>query len=262
MKLVHSRQHGKLDSQRHDMLAGFIAAKTKHPDTVDDTMVLRYTMTNIISGSDTTSIAMTSILYNILKSPTVLTRLRAELDAANLTYPPDFRTASALPYLNAVIREGLRIHPVIGFSSERIVPPAGLHLPDGRRLPPGAVVAMSAWITHFDTEIYGVDAADFRPERWLRGANEDTHTFEERLAKMNRADLTFSVGPRACLGKHIGRLEIWETVPTLVACFEMDLVESGSGVGFNSAFFVKFAGVDVKIRWREGVDKEALMGTA
>lgn len=60
-----------------------------------------------------------------------------------MKYPVPFSIAQSIPYVDGVIRESWRIVPVTTFWSERIVPESGLELCDGKKIPPGTVVAMS-----------------------------------------------------------------------------------------------------------------------
>ena len=75
------------------------------------------------AGADPTAIVQKAIVYHLIRNPPVLDRLRAELDAASLLFPASYeevRNSSKLPYLEAVIKEGLRIHPTVGVCLERI----------------------------------------------------------------------------------------------------------------------------------------------
>lgn len=95
---------------------------------------------NMLAGSDTTTISLTAILYHVLKNPAVLSKLQHELDEAvkdgRMSSPITFKEAQALSYLQAVIKEGLRVHPATGFTMPRVVPAggavfAGQFLPEG-----------------------------------------------------------------------------------------------------------------------------------
>jgi cytochrome P450 len=84
-------------------------------------------------------------------------------------------------------------------------------------------VAVSGWATHFDKDVYGADALEFRPERWLKGEGEDEDEYAERLRRMNKADLTWGHGDRACMGKNIARCEMYKLMATLYSTFDVSL---------------------------------------
>lgn len=87
---------------------------------------------NLGAGSDTTGIALSAIIYNLYDSPAALAKLRCELtDARNdgrIKGTVTFKEAQALPYFQAVIKEGLRIHPAVGQIMPRVVPEGGAQL--------------------------------------------------------------------------------------------------------------------------------------
>ena len=117
--------------------------------------------------------------------------------------------AKDLPYLQAVIREALRLWPPVTNIFSRDVPAGGdTVVVDGESvfLPSGACIGYSAYAMHQSEKIYGKDAHVFRPERWL----ESDAT---RLAAMVRTnDLTFGHGKFQCLGKVVAQMEIGKTV--------------------------------------------------
>lgn len=97
--------------------------------------------------------------------------------------------ATKLPYLVAVIKEGMRMFPSVGLTLPRVVPEGGITI-DWKTIPAGvsvhlmwpkirqitvyltllqAVVGMSAHMVHFDRRVFGPDADSFVPERWLHG---------------------------------------------------------------------------------------------
>ncbi|KAK3215842.1 hypothetical protein GRF29_8g1230459 [Pseudopithomyces chartarum] len=209
---------GKADFTNH-----FLRAKQEHPTVVTDNEVIAYMIINVLGGGDTTSITIKAIIYHTLKNPAVHRRLVQELRAANLTYPAPFTSLEGLPYLDACIKEGLRIHPVVGHIMERIVPSAGLALTNGVTLPPGTIVGVNPWVVHRRADIYGSDPYEFRPERWLPLGDESPAAYEARLKRMNDADLSFGKGNRVCLGRPLALVEMAKIVASLFGKYDIEL---------------------------------------
>ena len=98
-----------------------------------------------------------------------------------------FSEAQSLPYFQAVVKESLRMHPAVGLLLERFVPSGGVQIGDVF-LPEGVVIGANPWVMARDRGVYGDDANQFRPERWLE-ADEKQLTLMERnfLAVSNQA---------------------------------------------------------------------------
>ncbi|KAL1857884.1 hypothetical protein Plec18170_003108 [Paecilomyces lecythidis] len=180
-------QSGTKSNARRDFLSRFFEAQVDHPKVVNDRQVLSYTITNVNAGSDTTAISLRAILYYTLKNPRVYAKLREELDdstsSGRISSPVTWKESQELPYLDAVIKEALRLHPAVGLLLERIVPEGGLKLPDGPYLPPGTIVGVNPWIIH-RSDIFGKDLDAFIPERWLQGEKESNAEYAARKQKM------------------------------------------------------------------------------
>ncbi|EXJ87870.1 hypothetical protein A1O1_04797 [Capronia coronata CBS 617.96] len=176
----------------------------------------------IWAGSDTTSIALCSIFYYLHKNPSTLAKLLAEIDAAfadgTLKTPVRFNDAIKLPYLHAVVREGMRIHGSLGTGLPRIVPPGGVEI-CGFYFPGGTEVTMNANAVQFDKGVFGEDSESFVPERWIRDG-------ERAAANMERHMLQFGHGKRICIGRHITNTEMYKLLPTVLRDFEFELVGS------------------------------------
>ena len=160
-------------------------------------------------------------MYYILANTSVHAKVRAELNAANVSNPARYDEVKDLPYLAAVIREGRRMHPVIGGILERIVPASGLTLPDGRTIAPGTKVGINAWVSSRNRAIYGDEPDVFRPERWLREQGEAEADYDERLKAMKEADFTFGSGRRVCVGRHLAVMELYKFTATLFSRYDV-----------------------------------------
>ena len=222
-QVMERQQAGPKASGQADMLDGFLEMKKVNPETMNDNAIVGALLVNILAGADTTAIILRAVVYYTLKNPKVYKKLLEELDNANLRTPISYAATNALPYLNAVITESMRIHPGVGLLLERIVPEGGLPLSDGTVIPPGTIVGMNGWVIHQDKQIYGQDAASFNPDRWLRdvASGETEEDFQARLSLMKATDLTFGVGNRICLGKNISILETYKVIATLFLTYDV-----------------------------------------
>ena len=208
-----------------DFLDRFLdAGLTEGPPGYNFPLIMNWTLTNIVAGADTTAIGLRAILYYLLKTPQKKQKLLRELRGARLSYPVSWKESQQLPYLDACIKEAFRLHPAIGFGLERKVPTLGSLVLGDYALPAGTNVSLNAWVLNRQA-IYGDNTDDFIPERWLQGDEEGNEEYKERIAKMNRADLTFGAGSRSCTGKYISLLEIFKAIPTLLLNFDVKLVD-------------------------------------
>lgn len=156
----------------------------------------------VAAGTETTSWALAVITYHLLDKPQLLTKLRKELEGAvaDSTKLPQWTVLEKLPYLGAVVQEGLRLS--YGVSARTAREPTQENLiyrgefnkkPVELVLPKGYAIGMSSAITHHDESVFP-DSHAFVPERWL---DEDN----QRRKELERGLLSFSKGSRACLGK-------------------------------------------------------------
>jgi len=97
-------------------------------------------------------------------------RLQAEIDeyyaAKSLTSPITYAQCLELPFLQAVIKEAGRLHPSIMYQLPRYAPPEGITIAE-HFLPAGTELGVSTLTMNRDPTIFGVDAEEFRPERWM-----------------------------------------------------------------------------------------------
>ena len=132
-----------------------------------------WTFSNVIAGSDSVGTLMRTTMYNLLVYPHTLQKLYEELRSANLSQPfPTYSEVRNLPYLDACVQEGIRMHPPFALPFERIVPKGGITIL-GHYLPEGTAVGGSPYVVNRHKGMFGEDAEFWRPERWLE--KDDLH---------------------------------------------------------------------------------------
>jgi cytochrome P450 len=189
-----------------------------------------------------------SIFYHILKNPQVYARLKEEIDQADaqgkLSESVTLAESNNLPYLVAVTKEGMRIHPSVQLCMPRITPPSGATI-CGEYFPPGVTVGCNPYIINRDRGVFGEDSDVFRPERWLD---------ENRAKEMEKAILTFGYGSRTCVGKNISLMEMQKLVPQLLRYFEFSLVDKDAEWKTTNWWFCKQEGLIVNLQQRKKID--------
>ncbi|KAL8898396.1 MAG: hypothetical protein Q9207_006719 [Kuettlingeria erythrocarpa] len=173
-------------------------------------------LTLISAGYDSTAIAMMLGVFYICSNPAVSQTLETEL---NLEFgqgkPVRSKELRKLQYLNAVVRETLRCsHPFPG-RLPRVVPSEGYELL-GHQLKPGTIIHTSAFLLNRDKAIWGPDADEFKPSRWLI---DDSASLEKHIA-------TFNKGSRQCLGVHLAWSELSLVLATLFNVFKVSIHET------------------------------------
>ncbi|QGA17376.1 hypothetical protein EYB26_005047 [Talaromyces marneffei] len=202
------------DPSRPRFLDRFIEAKSTNGDFVNDGQIISYLMINMIAGADTTAV----------------TPRAEELPVQQpKSSPISFKHAYGLSYLNAVVREVMRLHPSVTMILERYVPQGGLSLPGGGFIQQGYITGMNP-----DTE------------------RETEDEFQQRLTLMNNCDLVFGAGSRVYIGKNLALLEVYKVVGTLISRYDVELVYPDQEWKTHNSFFLGQEGVEVKLsrRWK------------
>lgn len=156
------------DSSR-DFLSQFMEIKASNAD-IPDWYLMAWTSSNMLAGSDTTAIMLRAIIYFLLKNPASLHKIQSELGTARtegrLSPIVTWKESRQLPYLDACVKEAGRLHPAVGLTLERVVPRGGATI-CGEFFREGTIVGMSPWVVHRDRDVFGPDADDWNPDRWL-----------------------------------------------------------------------------------------------
>ncbi|KAJ5197949.1 pisatin demethylase [Penicillium cinerascens] len=247
LKAINSRsslhRDGELDAGEKgggkDMLSRWMDIHHTDPEKLSTRDVIVHLSTNVFAGSDTTAIAIRAVLYLLMRHPAVMTKVQAEIDSAasnqKLSDPVSYRESiTHLPYLGAVLKEAMRLHPSVGLILEREVPKEGMFI-SGKQIPGGTIVGINAWVLHRDGQIFS-DPDSFIPERWIESS-------PEALKEMEKSFFTFGAGSRTCIGKNISLLEMYKIVPQLLREFEIRLHSPEQEWKIRNAWFVQQEGL-------------------
>lgn len=183
---------------------------------LDASLLRAISVSALVAGRDTTSQSFCWFIHALSSSPDVERALRAELLAklpklaADPDWVPSFEDVQDLMYLEACIRETLRLYPAAALNAR--VANRDTVLSDGTFVAEGVNVAWPSYAMGRLPTLWGADALEFKPERWLDtgGKLEIVSPF-----KFN----AFLAGPRMCVGKALAMLELKLLIATTVSRF-------------------------------------------
>ncbi|KAF9235960.1 cytochrome P450 [Melanogaster broomeanus] len=236
-EIEKSSLHGR------DLLTLLVKANmaTDIPDSqrLSDEDVLAQIPTFLVAGHETTSTATTWALYAMALAPDIQTKLREELISVG-TDTLSMEDLMALPYLDAVVRETLRLYSPFPNTAriamkDDVIP---LEQPftdkhgvvhHGIRVREGDLVLIPILAMNTSEELWGDDAHEFRPERW-----DNVPEAVSRIPGMWSHLLTFLGGPRSCIGYRFALVQMKALLFTLVRAFEFELAVPANETGKHS----------------------------
>ncbi|TDL20266.1 cytochrome P450 [Rickenella mellea] len=200
-------------------------------DRLPDSELLAQMSTFMFAGHDTTSSALSRTLHNLALHPEVQAQLRHEIAQSQLFKGCfSYEELNALPYLDAVYRETLRLNPPVNFMAriarrDMILPlgePAiatdGVTKIHALHITKGTSIITAFGAVNRSKTIWGDDAYEWKPERWL------SNTLPvKRVPGVYSSLLTFSAGPRACIGFKFAELEMKCILSMLVSAYTFEL---------------------------------------
>ncbi|MEU1995282.1 cytochrome P450 [Nocardia gamkensis] len=190
-----ARRRGHVAAQPGGVLDVLLAA---HPDAAADDELCEQVRTLLVAGHETTATTLVWALLRLHRAPEALTRLRRELrDAGPEASPAEL---AALPYLDAVCQETLRLHPPVPIVLRRLIEPFALR---GVSLAPGDTVGIAVPLLHSDPEVWP-DPRRFDPGRFT----------ERRYRPFEFAP--FGGGHRRCVGAALADYELRIALATIL----------------------------------------------
>jgi cytochrome P450 len=195
-----------------DLLSMLLAARDEETGTgMSDQEVRDEVMTIFLAGHETTANALAWVWYLLSKYPDTARRLQTELDNVLDGCRPTFADLSELKYTRLVIDEALRLYPPAWMFAREAIDDDEL---DGYRVPAGAKVMISPFITHRHAA-YWENPAGFDPERF---------TSERSADRPRYAYFPFGGGPRRCIGEGFALMEATLVIGMVAQAYRLDLV--------------------------------------
>ncbi len=179
---IRERREATDLADRTDVLSRLMRVGTDEGDALDDTELRDQLVTLLLAGHETTASALSWALYEIGRSPDLLARTQTAVDDGG----PEGDV-----WLDAVLKESMRLHPIIPMVVRTLMKPAtigGVDLPAGATVGPSIIVSHQRSENHPDPEV-------FRPERFL-GQNPPANTW-----------IPFGGGVRRCIGAGFSLME-------------------------------------------------------
>ncbi|KAF3496548.1 hypothetical protein DY000_02053270 [Brassica cretica] len=188
--------------------------KYKHLKPSNDKFIRDTILGVLIAAKDTTSSALSWFFWLLSKNPEAMIKIRQEINNKMPKFDP--ADLDKLVYLDGAVCETLRLYPSVPFNHKSPAKPDVL--PTGHRVDDNWKIVISIYALGRMKSVWGDDAEDFRPERWISDngmlRHEPSHKF-----------LAFSAGPRSCLGKKLTFLQIKTVAVKIIQKYEIEVVE-------------------------------------
>ncbi|KAJ7753349.1 cytochrome P450 [Mycena maculata] len=235
-------QGGHGQAQQHDIMTVLLKANQDSSacDRLTDEELLGQMATLVFTATDTTSGAISRLLHLLAQHPEVQNKLVEEITAHD--EEPDYDTLASLPYMDAVIRETLRVFPPIPMVFRQTTQDASIPLlhpiqgADGSPLssvhvPKGTDIFIGILGANHHRATWGEDASEWKPERWLSPLPESV-TANRSISGVYSHMMTFLAGTRACIGFSFSQMEMKVVLFCLLRSLQFSL-PTDKEIGWN-----------------------------
>ncbi|KAF9448070.1 cytochrome P450 [Macrolepiota fuliginosa MF-IS2] len=242
-KLRESVHVSDMDAKR-DIMSILVRARKADQEentanyTMNDQAMVDQVLTFLGAGHETTASGLTWTLWLLANDKESQRKLREELTPVIAENPhPDYRTIKDLKWLDCVVMESLRVIPPVPLTAritKETIPINGVIIPKG------TMVWIPIRVANTWKVVWGEDAEEFHPERWLNLPKDYHPTF---------SFLSFIAGPHSCIGKTMAILEMKAILAGLIVNFEFDPAYDGQKAKPAAAITMKpVDGMPLRVR--------------
>ncbi|KAM0872878.1 hypothetical protein ACQ4PT_038433 [Festuca glaucescens] len=220
-RIIRSRREEiSMGCEKHDLLSRFMVSQS---DSYTETALRDVVISFLLAGRETTSSALTWFFWLLSSHPDVERRIRDEVAAVRARRAQgdldnagfDLDELREMHYVHAAITESMRLYPPVPFNT--LDAQVADVLPDGTAVGAGWFVAHNSYAMGRMESVWGADAREYRPERWLDPA-EGTFRPESPFRYV-----AFHAGPRICLGKEMAYIQMKSIVSCVLEEFELEV---------------------------------------
>ncbi|RWR79796.1 cytochrome P450 94B3 [Cinnamomum micranthum f. kanehirae] len=215
MKIIRSRR-SSTNKENTDLLSRFIISTNNSDELLRDIII-----SFILAGRETTSSTLAWFFWLLSTTPQVEGKIIRELESVRTQFQKgpselfDYQELQEMQYLHAAVSEALRLYPPVAVDSRACKEDDVM--PDGSIVKKGQFVAYNAYAMGRLEAIWGRDCGSFVPERWL----DEKGMFRAESPYRFPA---FHAGPRMCLGKEMGYIQMKSIVACVMERFEIDVL--------------------------------------
>ncbi|URD97297.1 cytochrome P450 [Musa troglodytarum] len=239
--------------EKEDILSRFLIEREKDPDDMSYKYLRDIILNFVIAGRDTTAGTLSWFFYMLCKHPNVqekvaqevreATKIKGEVTIDEFVASLTEEALNEMQYLHASLTETLRLYPAVPLDVKQCF--SEDTLPDGFDVKKGDLVIYQPYPMGRMQFLWGEDAADFRPERWLNG---DGVFVPESPFKFP----AFQAGPRICLGKEFAFRQMKIFAATLLCFFKFKMWEEMSTVRYRAMITLQIYGLHLAALHRRG----------
>ncbi|WYZ46052.1 hypothetical protein EsH8_IX_000277 [Colletotrichum jinshuiense] len=238
-------------SDRKDLLSAMLnGVDTKTGQKMTDASIIDNLITFLIAGHETTSGMLSFAFHELLKKPTAYRKAQQEVDEVIGEGAITIDHLAKLPYLNAVLRETLRLCatiPMFGVEAKEDTLLAGKY-PVKKGEPIGCLLSRA----HLDPVVYGDDATEFKPERML------DENFERLQREFPNSWKPFGNGMRACIGRPFAWQESLLAMAMLLQNFNFTMDDPNYQLKIAESLTIKPKGFYMRANLRRGMSPTEL----
>ena len=239
-RIIGARRGGE---QRDDLLGTLLAAQDDDGAKMSDKQLRDEAVTLFLAGHETTALTLAHTLFLLSTHPDVERKLFAELTEVLGGRLPNAADVKALPYMERVLKESMRLFPPAWTTGREAVEDVEI---GGHAIPKGAQILISQWVVHRDPRWFP-NPEGFDPDRWT----------PERVKDLPRyAYFPFGGGPRICIGNHFAMMEATLILAIIIQRWQLELLP-GQRLELSPSVTLRQKGPGLRVRLADRAARRA-----